>query len=60
MSAPVFLAEASTAHPLSEYVVGSLYLLDGAEGRHAGVVQRRGPGERIDVVDGACVPSSSR
>ncbi|GHH67250.1 16S rRNA (uracil(1498)-N(3))-methyltransferase [Promicromonospora soli] len=53
MSAPVFLAEAATAHPLSEYAVGSLYVLDGAEGRHAGVVQRRGPGERIDVVDGA-------
>jgi 16S rRNA (uracil1498-N3)-methyltransferase len=55
MSAPVFLAEAATAHPLSEYAVGSLYVLDGAEGRHAGVVQRRGPGERIDVVDGAGV-----
>ena len=55
MSAPVFLAEASTAHPLSEYAAGSLYVLDGAEGRHAGVVQRRGPGERIDVVDGAGV-----
>ncbi|WP_419706053.1 16S rRNA (uracil(1498)-N(3))-methyltransferase [Promicromonospora sp. NFX87] len=55
MSAPVFLAEASTAHPLSEYAAGSVYVLDGAEGRHAGVVQRRGPGERIDVVDGAGV-----
>lgn len=55
MSAPVFLAEASTAHPLSEYAPGSVYVLDGAEGRHAGVVQRRGPGERIDVVDGAGV-----
>jgi 16S rRNA (uracil1498-N3)-methyltransferase len=55
MSAPVFLAEASTAHPLSGYAPGSVYVLDGAEGRHAGVVQRRGPGERIDVVDGAGV-----
>lgn len=55
MSAPVFLAEASAAHPLSGYAVGSVYVLDGAEGRHAGVVQRRGPGERIDVVDGAGV-----
>ncbi|WP_036968359.1 RsmE family RNA methyltransferase, partial [Promicromonospora kroppenstedtii] len=55
MSAPVFLAEASAAHPLSEYAAGSVYVLDGAEGRHAGVVQRRGPGERIDVVDGAGV-----
>ncbi len=55
MSAPVFLAEASAAHPLSEYAAGAVYVLDGAEGRHAGVVQRRGPGERIDVVDGAGV-----
>lgn len=55
MSAPVFLAEANSAHPLSEYATGSVYVLDGAEGRHAGVVQRRGPGERIDVVDGAGV-----
>ncbi|MFJ3408378.1 16S rRNA (uracil(1498)-N(3))-methyltransferase [Promicromonospora sp. NPDC090134] len=53
MSAPVFLAEASAADPLSGYGPGALYVLDGAEGRHAGVVQRRGPGERIDVVDGA-------
>lgn len=50
MSAPVFLAEGAT---LGGYTVGSVYVLDGAEGRHAGVVQRRGPGERIDVVDGA-------
>lgn len=49
MSAPVFLAE---AHDLDSYAVGDIYVLDGAEGRHAGVVQRRGPGEQIDVVDG--------
>lgn len=49
MSAPVFLAEGV---PLAEYGVGSVFVLDGAEGRHAGIVQRRGPGERIDVVDG--------
>lgn len=55
MSAPVFLADASAAHPLAQYAPGSVYVLDGAEGRHAGVVQRRGPGERIDVVDGAGV-----
>ncbi|MCP2264186.1 16S rRNA (uracil(1498)-N(3))-methyltransferase [Promicromonospora thailandica] len=55
MSAPVFLADASVAHPLAGYAPGSVYVLDGAEGRHAGVVQRRGPGERIDVVDGAGV-----
>lgn len=50
MSAPVFLAEATD---LTGYGHGSTFRLDGAEGRHAGVVQRRGPGERIDVVDGA-------
>lgn len=49
MSAPVFLAEPGT---LAAVVAGGTYLLDGAEGRHAGVVQRRGPGERVDVVDG--------
>ncbi len=48
-TAPVFLAERS----LAGYAAGSTYLLDGAEGRHAGVVQRRSPGERVDVVDGA-------
>jgi 16S rRNA (uracil1498-N3)-methyltransferase len=30
-----------------------VYVLAGAEGRHAGVVQRRSRGERVDVVDGA-------
>ncbi|CAM3815122.1 16S rRNA (uracil(1498)-N(3))-methyltransferase [Isoptericola cucumis] len=50
MSAPVFLAEGSD---LGSLAPGGLYVLDGAEGRHAGVVQRRGPGERLDVVDGA-------
>ena len=49
MSAPVFLAEPGT---LDQLTPGAGYLLDGAEGRHAGVVQRRGPGERVDVVDG--------
>ena len=34
---------------------GGTYLLGGSEGRHAGVVQRRSPGERVDVVDGAGV-----
>ncbi len=52
MSAPVFLAEPGS---LDAVVDGGTYLLDGAEGRHAGVVQRRGPGERVDVVDGAGV-----
>ena len=49
MSAPVFLAEPGT---LDAVAPGGSYLLDGSEGRHAGVVQRRGPGERVDVVDG--------
>lgn len=49
MSAPVFLADRG----LDAYSPGAVYLLDGTEGRHAGVVQRRGPGERIDVVDGS-------
>lgn len=53
MSAPVFLAEQPAGTPLHTVVAGSTYVLDGAEGRHAGVVQRRGPGERVDVVDGA-------
>lgn len=52
MSAPVFLTEPGR---LDAVVVGGTFLLDGAEGRHAGVVQRRGPGERVDVVDGAGV-----
>ena len=49
MSAPVFLAEPGS---LRDVVAGGTYLLGGAEGRHAGVVQRRAPGERLDVADG--------
>ncbi|GEK19522.1 16S rRNA (uracil(1498)-N(3))-methyltransferase [Cellulomonas xylanilytica] len=52
MSAPVFLAEPGTLDGVTD---GATYLLDGTEGRHAGVVQRRGPGERVDVVDGVGV-----
>ncbi|MBO3084000.1 16S rRNA (uracil(1498)-N(3))-methyltransferase [Cellulomonas fengjieae] len=52
MSAPVFLADPGTLDAVTD---GGTYLLEGAEGRHAGVVQRRGPGERVDVVDGAGV-----
>lgn len=48
MSAPVFLAETS----LAAHVAGGTYVLDGAEGRHAAVVQRKRVGERVDVVDG--------
>ena len=50
MSAPVFLAEPGS---LAGIGPGGSYLLEGAEARHAGVVQRRRPGERVDVVDGA-------
>lgn len=52
MSAPVFLVEAGA---LDGVRAGGTFLLGGAEGRHAGVVQRRAPGERVDVVDGAGV-----
>ncbi len=48
MTAPVFLSEPGTLAGLG---AGELYLLGGTEGRHAGVVQRRSPGERVDVVD---------
>lgn len=51
-SAPVFLAEPGL---LDGAVPGSVHVLEGTEARHAGVVQRRRPGERIDVVDGAGV-----
>lgn len=46
----MFLADDGT---LSGAVVGDVHVLGGAEGRHASVVQRREPGERVDVVDGA-------
>lgn len=52
MSAPVFLADAGR---LDGCAPGSAYVLEGAEARHAGVVQRRRAGERIDVADGAGV-----
>jgi 16S rRNA (uracil1498-N3)-methyltransferase len=52
MSAPVFLAEPGSLDAVAD---GGTYLLGGAEGRHAGVVQRRVAGERVDVVDGAGV-----
>lgn len=52
MSAPVFLAEPGK---LDGFGPGSTYALEGAEARHAGVVQRRRAGERIDVADGAGV-----
>jgi 16S rRNA (uracil1498-N3)-methyltransferase len=50
VTAPVFLSEPGTLDGLAP---GGTFLLGGTEGRHAGVVQRRAPGERVDVVDGA-------
>jgi 16S rRNA (uracil1498-N3)-methyltransferase len=52
VSAPVFLADPGR---LDDLASGSQYVLDGAEARHAGVVQRRRAGERVDVADGAGV-----
>ncbi|HMO11697.1 MAG TPA: 16S rRNA (uracil(1498)-N(3))-methyltransferase [Actinotalea sp.] len=52
MSAPVFLTHEGGLDGLGP---GATYLLRGAEARHAGVVQRRRPGERIDLADGAGV-----
>lgn len=52
MTAPVFLADPGR---LDACGPGSRYVLEGAEARHAGVVQRRRAGERVDVVDGAGV-----
>ncbi|NTW39782.1 MAG: 16S rRNA (uracil(1498)-N(3))-methyltransferase [Cellulomonadaceae bacterium] len=52
MSAPVFLAEPGS---LDGHGPGSSYVLEGEEARHAGIVQRRRAGERIDVADGAGV-----
>ena len=52
MTAPVFLADPGSLDALD---AGARYVLHGDEARHAGVVQRRRPGERVDVVDGAGV-----
>ena len=52
MSAPVFLADPGF---LADLGPGDRYVLGGAEARHAGVVQRRRAGERVDVADGAGV-----
>ncbi|WP_402469290.1 16S rRNA (uracil(1498)-N(3))-methyltransferase [Isoptericola aurantiacus] len=49
MSAPVFLVDAGV---LATTAPGGSVVLTGSEARHAGVVQRRAPGERVDVVDG--------
>jgi 16S rRNA (uracil1498-N3)-methyltransferase len=48
MTAPVFLAGTAVAGVQAH----DEYVLDGDEGRHAAVVQRKLAGERVDVVDG--------
>lgn len=52
VSAPVFLADPGR---LDAVAAGGTYVLEGAEARHAGVVQRRRAGERVDVADGSGV-----
>jgi 16S rRNA (uracil1498-N3)-methyltransferase len=49
MSAPVFFVDAERA---SRARPGDVVVLDGPEGKHAGVVQRLAPGEALDLVDG--------
>lgn len=48
MSLPVFKAESSVA----QVAMGTQYVLEGAEARHAVTVRRLGPGDLLDVVDG--------
>ncbi|UJP39408.1 16S rRNA (uracil(1498)-N(3))-methyltransferase [Cellulomonas palmilytica] len=48
MTAPVFVVDPGRLDTLA---AGDTFRLDGAEGRHAGVVQRKARGERVDVVD---------
>ncbi|MCY0903734.1 16S rRNA (uracil(1498)-N(3))-methyltransferase [Arthrobacter sp. H14-L1] len=50
MTSPIFFAGAGE---LAALAVGSIFVLGGAEGRHASTVKRLGAGERIDLVDGA-------
>jgi 16S rRNA (uracil1498-N3)-methyltransferase len=50
VSAPLFLVPAGA---LAGVDVGARLPLEGTEGRHAATVRRIGPGERVDVADGA-------
>ncbi|MDQ0633847.1 16S rRNA (uracil1498-N3)-methyltransferase [Arthrobacter pascens] len=50
MSNPVFF---STAGSLDHMVPGGRFVLDGPEARHAVTVKRLGPGESVDIADGA-------
>ena len=50
MSNPVFFTPAGT---LDSTAPGSLFILDGAEARHAVTVKRLAVGEQVDIADGA-------
>lgn len=50
MTAPVFLAQ---PEQLATLQAGDTYVLTGREGHHAAAVQRRAPGDLIEIVDGA-------
>ncbi len=50
MTNPIFFAGSAELAPLA---AGSVFVLAGAEGRHAGTVKRLGAGEALDLVDGA-------
>jgi 16S rRNA (uracil1498-N3)-methyltransferase len=50
VSNPVFF---STAGSLDHIVPGGRFVLDGPEARHAVTVKRLGPGESVDIADGA-------
>ena len=50
MSNPVFFTSAGS---LAGMVPGQLFVLEGAEARHAVTVKRLSPGESVDIVDGA-------
>lgn len=50
MSNPVFFTSAGS---LAGMVPGQLFVLEGAEARHAVTVKRLSPGEAVDIVDGA-------
>ncbi|MBG0740233.1 16S rRNA (uracil(1498)-N(3))-methyltransferase [Paeniglutamicibacter antarcticus] len=50
MTSPIFFAGAGELAALD---VGSVFVLGGAEGRHASTVKRLAAGERIHLVDGA-------
>lgn len=50
MTAPLFWADAGR---LRDVAAGAHVVLDGPEGRHAATVRRIGPGEPVDLSDGA-------